>query len=173
MFVLHMLVLRFQSSFDILLEFVVLWAQPLPRIHVGHSFSAGLCLTFLCFVFLNNLPKLVCFHAFLSQMSAFLHFSTLFVFTFRNHLFAATVRFSEAITRTWLCAASLLHRAFLFDGLMEEWIQLEKRVENPASSYYHLFITLPVSLAPSFRFLCCPPLLLFNRCIFSVGYWDL
>lgn len=68
-----------------------------------------------------------------------------------------------------ICAASLLHRAFLFDGLMEEWIQLEERVENPASSYYHLFITLPVSLAPSFRFLCCP-LLLFNRCIFSVGY---
>lgn len=83
------------------------------------------------------------------------------------HLSAATVCFSE----TWLYLCRLPPSpCLLFDGLMEEWIQLEERVENPASSYYHLFITLPVSLAPSFRFLCCPPLLLFNRCIFSVGY---
>lgn len=97
------------------------------------------------------------------------HWVSLFAATFLP-LLSTFVPLRPSREHGSICAASLLHRAFLFDGLMEEWIQLEKRVENPASSYYHLFITLPVSLAPSFRFLCCPPLLLFNRCIFSVGY---
>lgn len=49
-----------------------------------------------------------------------------------------------------ICATSLHHRAFVFDGLMEERIQLEKRAENPALSYYHPFITPYPSLVPCF-----------------------